>query len=68
MNSSHAMDGTIVVIIQMRSDVSVQVVSSNVIVTSLMMVVQGGGGHVSINGGYVTDLTTVVIGRMKSFV
>jgi len=55
-------------IIQMRSDVNVQVVCSNVVVTSLMMVVHGGGVDASINPWYVTATTTVVIGRMKSFV
>ena len=66
-------------IIQMRSDVSVQVISSDVPVTSLMMVVHWGGhaqvmvvggrdGDAYLNGMYVTDTTTVVIGRMKRFV
>jgi len=38
----YAMDTRTVMIIRMRSDVSVQVVRSNVLVTSLMMVVQEG--------------------------
>ena len=63
----YAMDGRTVIIMPMRSDVSVQVVGSNAIVTSLMMVVQG-GGDASINRGYVTATTTVMIGRMKSIV
>jgi len=40
---------------------------SNVIVTSLMMVVRS-CGDAYLNRGYVTATTTVVIGRMKSFV
>jgi len=42
--------------------------SSNVTVTSLMMVVYGGGVDAYVNRLYVTATTTVVIGRMKSFV
>jgi len=64
----YAMDLRTAMIIQMRSDVSVQVISSNVIVTSLMMVAYGGGVDAYVNRLYVTATTTVVIGRMKSFV
>ena len=37
----YAMDLRTVMIIRMRSDVNVQVIGTNVLVTSLMMVVQG---------------------------
>jgi len=62
------MEGKTVTIIRMRSDVSFEVISSNVIVTSLMMVVHGRGLDAYVNGLYVMDTTTVVMGRMKSFV
>jgi len=39
----YAMDTKTVMIIRMRSDVSVQAISSNVIVKSLLMVVHGRG-------------------------
>ena len=42
-HSSHAMVTMTVMIIRMRSDVSVQVISSSVVVTILMVVVQGNG-------------------------
>jgi len=56
-----------VVIGQMKLNVGVQVISSNVIVTSLMMVVQRSGDAQN-NRWYAVGTNTVVIGRMKGIV
>ena len=68
VNRGCAMGRTTVATIQTRPDVSVQVISSNVIVTSLRMAAHGGGWDAYGDGGYAMGSTTVVIGRMKSFV
>ena len=66
LNRWYVMVGSNVMIIRMRSDVSVQVISSNVVVTNLMMGVQGAGVDAYMNRLYAMGGMTVVIGRMKS--